>query len=374
MAGAALSRRQCRPLGGSFLPALALPALLLLLAPRTGFVGPPPRRLGARARIGRGAGLGLEASTAAEPASLAATFGVSAALSAAAAAALVWARSGDASNGEALAVVPFLGACGGAEVTGLNLRAQVPAEAAARVRVALRQHGVLVFRGQPLREADVLRAAKIFGQPEPVGDQKFPIALYQVKDRDRVRRGQDFWHADNSYNPHGGGPTLLYGLKIPKGADGRTLGDTQFADAASAAASLPQALRERIEGRRVLHNMAHNGGEPLPEYASGEWREAEDAVHPMLRENPLSGQQTLFVAPAYVRGVEGLAPADSAALLGELYRHVEQPPHTFAHSWREHDLLVWDNSRMWHRATTLELPPGAERLMWRVQTRGPGTR
>lgn len=30
----------------------------------------------------------------------------------------------------------------------------------------------------------------------------------------------------------------------------------------------------------------------------------EDAVHPMLRENPLSGQQTLFVAPAYVRGVE----------------------------------------------------------------------
>ena len=167
MAGAALSRRQCRPLGGSFLPALALPALLLLLAPGTGFVGPPPRRLGARARIGRGAGLGLEASTADEPASLAATFGVSAVLSAAAAAALVWARRGDASNGEALAVVPFAGACGGAEVTGLDLRAQVPAEAAARVRVALREHGVLVFRGQPLREADVLRAAKIFGQPAP---------------------------------------------------------------------------------------------------------------------------------------------------------------------------------------------------------------
>ena len=96
-----------------------------------------------------------------------------------------------------------------------------------------------------------------------MGDQKFPIALYQVKDRDRVRRGQDFWHADNSYNPHGGGPTLLYGLKIPKGADGRTLGDTQFADAASAAASLPQERDQqsiRKASSRDPPTCGHPGG------------------------------------------------------------------------------------------------------------------
>lgn len=33
---------------------------------------------------------------------------------------------------------------------------------------------------------------------------------------------------------------------------------------------------------------------------------------------------------------------------------------------------VWDNHRLQHKATTLLMPKGAERVMWRVQTLGPG--
>merc|ERR1740129_372538 len=109
--------------------------------------------------------------------------------------------------------------------------------------------------------------------------------------------------------------------------------------------------------------MSFNAGNPLPEVVSGEWREEADSLHPVLRRNPISGREAIFVSPAYVRHINGLPAQDSAQLLEELYGHMLQPAYTYRHRWCEGDMLVWDNGRLLHQATTLEMPPGAERLM-----------
>jgi len=272
------------------------------------------------------------------------------------------------SPGVTLEIAPFQGAGFGAEVSGINLRHAVQSHMAKRLRVALQEHGVLLFRGQRLTQRQVLSAASIFGAPIPAVGQEAALAIYRVKDRDPLPRGQDFWHSDNSYMPSPGGPTMLYSLKVPRGPGGSALGDTLFADAEAAAAQLSPALRVRCEGLGAVHNSMHNGGVPEPEYTSGEWEAREDVVHPVLRVNPLSGREVLFVSPAYVHRIAGVSSDESDGLLGKLFEHLQQPAFIHRHRWEEGDLLVWDNGRLLHKATTLEMPPGAERLMWRVQT------
>ncbi|CAK0813459.1 unnamed protein product [Prorocentrum cordatum] len=240
-------------------------------------------------------------------------------------------------------------------------------------RLLLREHGVLLFRSQHgLAEPDVLDAASVFGEPVPSAGMELPLAYYVVKDRSPELRPEDAWHSDNSFMSLPGGPTVLYAVKVPVSADGQPFGDTLFADAAAAADGLPAPLRRRAEGRRAAHNAAHNCGVALSEYASGQKELPPDAEHPVLRRNPLSDREALFVSPAYTRRVVGLPPEASASLLRDLLGHATRPEFVHRHRWCEGDLLVWDNGRVLHKATTLEMPPGAERVMWRVQSRGPG--
>ncbi|CAJ1345448.1 unnamed protein product [Effrenium voratum] len=247
--------------------------------------------------------------------------------------------------------------CGfGAEVRGINVPSDLTAAA---LRRALWQHGLLIFRGQDLLQEDLLRLAQVFAEAPQLG-------VYHVKDRDPTPRGQDFWHSDNSYAAVPGGPTLLYALKVPESDQG-PLGDTLFLDAA---VDLPPELRRLCENRRAGHNLAQNGGQPLPEFVSGDWQEVPDALQPVLRKHPITGQEVVFVNEAYVRKIEGLTQEQSVELIADLQQLLLQ--HCYRHRWQEEDVLVWDNHRLQHKATTLELPKGCERLMWRVQTRGPG--
>lgn len=274
-------------------------------------------------------------------------------------------------SGCKLLITPLPGAGFGATVSGIDLGDPTVLsvkETRLQLRRALATYGLLVFNNQDLVEEDVVRAAEVFGQPARAPGQPMLLATYRVLDRDRVQRGQDFWHSDNSYMAIPGGPTMLYSVKVPKDANGRPLGDTLFLDAEAAVARLPEDLRRKLEGRRAQHNIAYNNGIPIPEYVSGEWQELPDALHPVLRRNPDTGREVLFLSPAYVRCIEGLPEEESALILREVFQIMLDPATEHRHKWQEDQLVVWDNGRLLHKATTLEMPPGAERLMWRVQS------
>lgn len=276
------------------------------------------------------------------------------------------------SSPHALHVSPLQGSCFGAEISGVDLLNPIPRCTVHKLRQALREHGLLICRRQDLQPSDFLELVAIFGQPIPAAGQQSPVALYRVQDRDPCPRGADFWHSDNSYNTIPGGPTALYALDVPLDEEGVAFGDTIFADATAAAEDLPTNLCKQVSFLSAAHNMAHNGGVALPESGSADWKEQADALHPILRTNPLTLRMTLFVSPAYVRHVVGLPPQDSKHLLSALYEHILQPQRIYTHKWRKGDVLIWDNGRLLHRATTLDMPKGAARSMWRVQTRGPG--
>ena len=53
---------------------------------------------------------------------------------------------------------------------------------------------------------------------------------------------------------------------------------------------------------------------------------------------------------AVTRRIEGMSEAESRGLLQYLFAHSVRPEFTFRHTWRLHDLVLWDNRCAMHLA------------------------
>jgi taurine dioxygenase len=74
-------------------------------------------------------------------------------------------------------------------------------------------------------------------------------------------------------------------------------------------------------------------------------------LHPLARRHPVSGRTALFVNVIYTVGIEGMSEAESAALLGFLFRHMTADAFVYRHRWAANMLTMWDNRCCLHNAT-----------------------
>jgi taurine dioxygenase len=88
--------------------------------------------------------------------------------------------------------------------------------------------------------------------------------------------------------------------------------------------------------------------------------------HPVLLTHPITGREVLYVNPGFTARIDGMAEAESAAMLRFLYEHVLRPEYRFVHEWTLGDLLVWDHIGTWHCARP-DYGPDEPRLMKRCQ-------
>lgn len=250
----------------------------------------------------------------------------------------------------------------GAEVGGLDLSAALSADRVAAVRAALLDHCVLAFRDQRLTDEDQVRFTAHFGRPvahvrrqrERRVQEIFLISNVKENGEPIGALGNDLidFHSDLSYLHRPGTLSLLYAVEVP--ADG---GDTQWCDGRAAYDALPGPRQAYLRTLRAVHR--HHVAEQNP---------PEPAVHPVVRRHPETGRRSLYVSPHLTSCVEGLAPADSDALLAALYAHMDQPRFLYTHRWRVGDLVLWDNRPTMHRR--LPFPGQQRRLMKRTQIFG----
>ncbi|MEM7429796.1 MAG: TauD/TfdA family dioxygenase [Pseudomonadota bacterium] len=185
------------------------------------------------------------------------------------------------------------------------------------------------------------------------------------------------WHTDQSYRRPPPDVTLLYGSICPPSDQGQTL----FADCTAAYASLPQHLKERIQGLNGIHaprwigrrpEDVRNGVEPralLPHQLPQK--------HPLVRFHPDTGRPALYICEEnqmdFVDGpISGLEPGpdgEGAALLRELLSHATQPERVYVHEWQPGDLVIADNRCLLHAASWYDAG-GHDRLMWRTTVMG----
>lgn len=279
-----------------------------------------------------------------------------------------------------ISVVPTDAALG-AEVKGIDLSKPFDEATAQAIRDAFDRHIVLVFRDQNLSEEDQLRAAAIFGKVAwrrrspngrtPGGNYDTPFMMVTNIVRNGVPigafgDGEMWYHHDTSYYPEPHRATLLYAMQLPSWG-----GNTCFSNMYKAYENIPRALRDRLEGRKVLQ---------LHDYKRRERIDVDNVdlggiLHyeqPIFITHPATGRKALYISRLMSARIEGLSKEESEDALNQLFDISEDPSIIYEHEWRLGDMVIWDNWCSIHARK--DFPRDQDRLMRRLTIEGQAMR
>ena len=247
----------------------------------------------------------------------------------------------------------------GAEIVGADLTRPLPDPILAEVKAAWARHAVVAFPDQPL-SLDQLEAFTLamgaFGKDpfiKPMAGHPNVLELRREPDEKATNFGAG-WHSDWSFQAAPPAATLLHSEVVPPVG-----GDTLFCDCTRAYETLSPTMKAMLAPLRAIHSAGRAYGTKGVFAKETEKRtlqiivseEADESLtHPLVRTHPVTGKKALFVSPVYTVGIEGLAPAETQAILGFLFAHMTQDQFIYRHRWREKMLLMWDNRCTMHLA------------------------
>ena len=183
---------------------------------------------------------------------------------------------------------------------------------------------------------------------------------------DSVRPGLfETFHTDDTYTERPALATVLHARELPSGPGG----DTQFIDMRAAYRLLDANLRDRLLGLRTVHTY-NNGVFPPRVAAEGPFEELVDVAHPVVRAHPVTGAPALYFDLDRATRIEGM-PDDEGRRACNRCRITPSSTRPAMHtSWRPHDVLIWDNASVQHKAGG-DFPVGEPRNFWRYMIEGP---
>ena len=167
--------------------------------------------------------------------------------------------------------------------------------------------------------------------------------------RDDRRRlfslGNQLWHSDSSFKDVPALYSLLSARTIPSAG-----GNTEFADMRAAYDALSDAEKREVHDLICLHSQIFSRGmlgfEDFTEAERVKWAPVRQRL---VRRHPGSGRLSLYLA-SHAGGIEGWPMPEARAFLRDLTEHATQRQFVYAHVWRPHDLVMWDNRATMHRA------------------------
>jgi taurine dioxygenase len=164
----------------------------------------------------------------------------------------------------------------------------------------------------------------------------------------------DYWHSDSSHLEEPCRATVLYAVKNPT-----TGGDTEFINMYQVYDALPDDVRRRVEGRHGIHhiskiinprvNVSTARTDAVAYYKERE-KATRQMLQPMVRTHPETGRQALYVSPRFTIGIADMDDGEAQPLLDRLFEIMLEPRFRYRHTWRDGDLVVWDNRCLNHQA------------------------
>lgn len=259
---------------------------------------------------------------------------------------------------ERIRVAPWSGACG-AVITGVDLAADPDDLTIAEIRRALLDHLVVFFRGQSLDPAQQVALTHRFGPyspvpfVEPIAGHPEVIAVVREPTETQGFAFGGIWHSDFSFLPAPPFASMLHALEVPPYGS-----DTLWANQYLAFETLSRGLQATLRGLRGMHS-ARDAYSPKMQkvhdmFAGMKVTTSDDAnrtqVHPVVRHNPETGRDALFVNQQYTIGLDGWWPTEQRALLDFLFAHSTQDSFTCRWRWSAGDVAFWDNRAVQHMA------------------------
>ena len=251
----------------------------------------------------------------------------------------------------------------GVRISGIDASRPLSPQDKTAIRSAFLEHHVLVFPEQALTRERQFDFAASFGEVEGpeakrANGKRHGVAHVMTNldaaGNPVVRNSpaaNHHWHTDKPYHAAPPMLTTLYAVEVPPAG-----GDTEFANTALAYEALPEAMKHRIAGLRVVFRPAFDTDLPAVD-------------HPLVRTHPETARKALYLGN-HSTHLLGMPEAKGQALLRELLDHATQPRFVYRHRWRVGDLVMWDNRCLLHRAALDRHSGRYRRVMHRSLVKG----
>ena len=246
----------------------------------------------------------------------------------------------------------------GAIVEGVDVTKPIHDETFTELQNALTEFSVLVFPGQEINDAQQIAFSQRFGPLETtkVGTRGTgsPLVILSNIDEDNrvvpfadrlnmVNRANMQWHADSSFKRIPAQTSILSAREVPV-----TGGNTEFVSMRVVYAELPEDLKQAVEDRVAIHDFAHSRDKVDPNLMT----DSERATLPPVRQAMVldQGHKLSLYIGSHVSDVEGMTTSESRKLIDRLLSFATQKQFIYRHTWCLHDLVMWDNRSVIHRA------------------------
>ncbi|KFA60620.1 hypothetical protein S40285_07931 [Stachybotrys chlorohalonatus IBT 40285] len=253
--------------------------------------------------------------------------------------------------------------------------------------ITISQRGVVFFRAQDnltndLQKKLIIRLGQLSGRPAESGLHIHPLLnserelggddleistisskqhrkLYKRVEEDGVvvtRKSNDQWHSDIAFEPYPADYTSLRLTELPK-----TGGDTLWASGYDIYDHFSPAYQKFLDSLTATFRQPHFGqaaernGFKLYDKARGHPEnigEKLEAIHPVVRTNPVTGWKSVFPVGGHVSHINGVTKKESDHLLEYFYELVKEHPLQVRLAWKNpNDIAIWDNRSVFHSAT-----------------------
>ena len=265
-------------------------------------------------------------------------------------------------------LTPFIGS----KITGLDLSQPIPLNTLTDLRKVWMERKMIYFLDQKLTPDQQLAFTRQFGEvnkyPFLHGIEGNPLVAPVLKLPEETINFGGVWHADTTYLETPALGASLYALELPPVG-----GDTIFCNMQTAYETLPQELKDQIDGRKAYftsgkaavsktrkHRIEDHGDDSAPDVFTN--------LHPVVRTHPETGEKTLFAHEAHTLRFEDSTEEESEPLLNQLYLHARKPEFQCRVRWSEGMVVLWDNRSTHHYP--INDYHGYRRLLHRVSLKG----
>ncbi len=261
----------------------------------------------------------------------------------------------------------------GASITGITGAEAATPEVARQLQGALDEYGVVVLPELNISDDDLAALARLLGEVvlPPYGaladhPEISPVTRDPALDKlARYREANVNWHIDGTTSDAPDKMTLLTARRTAENGEG----NTEFANTYAAYRALPDDDKALIDGLRVRFSAdsAYRKVDPNPtEKQVAQWATVPKSEHPLVWKRQ-DGRRSLVMGST-AEAVIDMPDDEGQALLRRLLDWATQPEFTLSHSWREGDLVIFDNTGLLHRA--MPYSATSPRLMHRATIAG----
>ena len=251
------------------------------------------------------------------------------------------------------------------EVSGIDITRPLSRDEVAAVEAGMDRHAVLLFRDQNVTDEQQMAFSLNFGVLEDARggnitkpeDRRLPVGMGDVSNlgrdgqpMDRASRqrlfnlGNMLWHSDSSFRAIPAKYSLLSARVVNPVGD-----NTEFADMRAAYDALDTATKAQIEDLVCEHSLMYSRGSlGLVDYSDEERAMFRPVRQKLVRTHPVTGRKSLYLS-SHAGAIVGMPVAEARILLRDLTEHATQPRFVYAHTWRQWDLIIWDNRQMMPR-------------------------